>query len=126
MRKEKITVRLPSELLDRLTEISQRDKVSISELVREALEQYIPSEIAVFPREKIILRLPPDRLDKLQMLVSSGDSYTVQEAIDAALRDYIARRPRAMIEENERLRVICEERGLIEAGRERVKERLKK
>ncbi|MEW6070381.1 MAG: CopG family transcriptional regulator [Candidatus Thermoplasmatota archaeon] len=123
---EKLTIRLPRETLDRLSVIAERRNITISELIRENLSEYLQSEYSDLYQEKIVVRLPEDHLHKLRMLVQSRDAFSVENAIQNAVKDYIAKRPKEMIQENEILRKICEQRGLIESVQESTKEKLKK
>lgn len=121
---EKLTIRLPRALLDRLTEIAKHRSITISELIRESLSE-LYSEYSDL-QEKITVRLPEAHLDKLKMLVQSRDAFSIENAVQNAVKDYVAKRPKEMIQENEILRKICEQRGLIESLQESTKEKLKK
>ncbi|MDI6855231.1 MAG: ribbon-helix-helix protein, CopG family [Candidatus Thermoplasmatota archaeon] len=123
---EKLTIRFPREILDRLTEVAQRRDITISELVRENLSEYLQSEYSELYQERITVRLPADHLDKLKVLVQSRDAFSVENAIQLAVKDYIARRPKEMIQEREILRKISEQRGLIESAQESAKRKLKR
>jgi Arc/MetJ-type ribon-helix-helix transcriptional regulator len=123
---EKLTIRIPRELQERLEEEAYRRDITISELIRENLSEYLQSRYFDLEQEKITVRLPSDHLRKLKVLVDCGDSFSVENAIQVAVRNYILRRLPEITREGELLRSIYEQKGIVEKAQESTKQKLRK
>jgi Arc/MetJ-type ribon-helix-helix transcriptional regulator len=90
---ERVTVRIPQDLLEKLKEIQQsRSTPTISDTIREALERFIEMNLPPPNIRKVVVDL--SRQDNLQLeeFVREGNSVSVDDAVRSAVREYIRTR----------------------------------
>lgn len=104
---ERVTIRLPKDVLDALEELVENGKYSNkSDAIREAIDQFLNVEIKLPNVEKLTLDIPKGNLAKLQELVNAGDSVSVDDAVRDAIREYTRIRIQKMISEYEEIQKI--------------------
>jgi Arc/MetJ-type ribon-helix-helix transcriptional regulator len=90
---ERVTVRIPQDLLEKLKEIQQaKSTPTISDTIREALERFIEMNLPPPNIRKVVVDL--SRQDNLQLeeFVREGNSVSVDDAVRSAVREYIRSR----------------------------------
>ena len=90
---ERVTVRIPQDLLEKLKEIQQsKGTPTISDTIREALERFIEMNLPPPNIRKVVVDL--SRQDNLQLeeFVREGNSVSVDDAVRSAVREYIRTR----------------------------------
>jgi Arc/MetJ-type ribon-helix-helix transcriptional regulator len=90
---ERVTVRIPQELLEKLKEIQQaRGNATISDTIREGLERYIEMNLPPPNIRKVVVDLSRQDNRQLEELVKDGGSVSVDDAVRSAVREYIRQR----------------------------------
>jgi CopG family nickel-responsive transcriptional regulator len=86
---ERITVRLPSDKLDLLQSLIGSDGYdNLSDVVREAVEEFIEKRFTPENIAKITVDLPKGNVVELESLIRNGDSVSMDDAIRNAVREY--------------------------------------
>ena len=86
----RLNLRVPSELLDLLEEISARKgSGTLSDVVRDALERYADDEADTWNSEIVKANIPSGTMDAVETLVMAGDATDVSQAINFALNDWV-------------------------------------
>jgi Arc/MetJ-type ribon-helix-helix transcriptional regulator len=86
---ERITVRLPSDKLDLLQSLIGSDGYdNLSDVVREAVEEFIANRFTPENIEKITVDIPKGNVLELESLIRNGDSVSMYDAIRNAVREY--------------------------------------
>jgi Arc/MetJ-type ribon-helix-helix transcriptional regulator len=87
---ERVTVRIPQELLEKLKQIqSTKDTPTISDTIREGLEQYIALNLPPQNVRKVVVELSRQDNNRLEEFVREGNSVSVDDAVRSAVREYI-------------------------------------
>jgi Arc/MetJ-type ribon-helix-helix transcriptional regulator len=87
---ERVTVRIPQELLEKLKKIQQsKDTPTISDTIREGLEQYIELNLPPQNVRKVVVELSRQDNSRLEEFVREGNSVSVDDAVRSAVREYI-------------------------------------
>lgn len=90
---ERVTVRIPQELLEKLKQIQQSKGTStISDTIREGLEQYIELHLPPHHIRKVVIELSRHDNSRLEEFVREGNSVSVDDAVRSAVREYIRSR----------------------------------
>lgn len=90
---ERVTVRIPQELLEKLKGIQQtKGTPTISDTIREALERHIEINLPPPNIRKVVVDLSRQDNHQLEEFVREGNSVSVDDAIRSAVRDYIRAR----------------------------------
>ena len=87
---ERVTVRIPQELLEKLKQIqSTKETPTISDTIREGLEQYIELNLPPQNVRKVVVELSRQDNNRLEEFVREGNSVSVDDAVRSAVREYI-------------------------------------
>ena len=87
---ERVTVRVPSEKLEKMDELVKSGKfTNMSDVIRAAIEKFLADENIPSNISKMNVELPKGNVIQLGQLVDSGDSVSVDDAIRNAIREYI-------------------------------------
>lgn len=90
---ERVTVRIPQDLLERLKQIQQhKGTPTISDTIREGLEQYIELNLPPQHIRKVVVELSRQDNSRLEEFVREGNSVSVDDAVRSAVREYIRSR----------------------------------
>lgn len=90
---ERVTVRIPQELLEKLRQIQQVMEVpTISDTIRAGLEQYIELNLPPQNIKKVVVELSRQDNSRLEEFVREGNSVSVDDAVRSAVREYIRTR----------------------------------
>lgn len=90
---QRVTIRLDAGSLAALQSLVSAGKyTNISEVMREAISQFIDRNFTPKHIEKITVELPKGNAVELQRLVKRGDSVSIDDAIRNAVREYLRRR----------------------------------
>ena len=90
---ERVTVRIPQDLLERLKQIQQhKGAPTISDTIREGLEQYIELHLPPQHIRKVVVELSRQDNSRLEEFVREGNSVSVDDAVRSAVREYIRSR----------------------------------
>ena len=104
---QRITIRLPSDTMDKIEELIGSGKFGTkSDVIRAAIDRLIEEKVSPPNIEKITVDLPKGNVVKLEELVASGDSVSINDAIRAAVKDYTKARFEEMIHEYEEIKKI--------------------
>ena len=106
---QRVTIRLPSDTLDKLEHLVESGKYeNKSEVIRAAIESLIEERVTPPNIEKITVELPKGNVVKLEQLVDSGDSVSINDAVRDAVREYTRNRFERMLKEYEEMKRIRE------------------
>jgi Arc/MetJ-type ribon-helix-helix transcriptional regulator len=87
---ERVTVRIPQELIEKLKEVQQlKGSPTISDTIREGLEQYIELHLPPQNVRKVVVELSRQDNSRLETFVKEGNSVSVDDAVRSAVREYI-------------------------------------
>ncbi len=87
---ERVTVRIPQELLEKLKRIQEaKGTPTISDTIREGLEQYIELHLPPQNVRKVVVELSRQDNNRLEEFVREGNSVSVDDAVRSAVREYI-------------------------------------
>lgn len=90
---ERVTVRIPQELLEKLKELQQsKGTTTISDTIREGLERYVEMNLPPPNIRKVVVDLSRQDNHQLEELVREGGSVSVDDAVRSAVREYIRQR----------------------------------
>jgi Arc/MetJ-type ribon-helix-helix transcriptional regulator len=90
---ERVTVRIPEELLEKLKRLQEaRGTGTISDTIREGLEQYIELHLPPTHIRKVVVELSRRDNNRLEEFVREGNSVSVDDAVRSAVREYIRSR----------------------------------
>ncbi len=90
---ERVTVRIPQELLEKLKQIQlSKGTATISDTIREGLEQYIELNLPPQHIRKVVVELSRQDNSRLEEFVREGNSVSVDDAVRSAVREYIRSR----------------------------------
>ena len=90
---ERVTVRIPQELLEKLKAIQQaKGTPTISDTIREGLEAYIEMHLPPSNIRKVVVDLSRQDNRQLEEFVREGNSVSVDDAVRSAVREYIRAR----------------------------------
>ena len=90
---ERVTVRIPQELLEKLKQIQQsKGTPTISDTIREGLDQYIELNLPPQNIRKVVVELSRQDNSRLEEFVREGNSVSVDDAVRSAVREYIRSR----------------------------------
>ena len=90
---ERVTVRIPQELLEKLKQIQQlKETPTISDTIREGLDQYIELNLPPQNIRKVVVELSRQDNSRLEEFVREGNSVSVDDAVRSAVREYIRSR----------------------------------
>ncbi len=90
---ERGTVRIPQELLEKLKQIQEaKATATISDTIREGLEQYIELNLPPQHIRKVVVELSRQDNSRLEEFVREGNSVSVDDAVRSAVREYIRSR----------------------------------
>ncbi len=90
---ERVTVRIPEELLEKLKRIQEeKGTATISDTIREGLEQYIELHLPPNHIRKVVVELSRRDNNRLEEFVREGNSVSVDDAVRSAVREYIRSR----------------------------------
>ena len=85
----RVSARIPEELLRRLEGIMDNEGMdSISECVRECIEEFIKLKTTQFSTKKIVFDVGEDVLDDIKHLVDIGRVSDMEEAFKIAVRSW--------------------------------------
>jgi len=117
----RLNLRVSEELLAIMEEIGERKGLTISELVRDALDKYSDEEADAWNSGVVKVKLPLSALDDLEVLIMAGDATDLSQAINFALNEWIRDRKAYHIEGKEALRRKVEEIVEERAVREKLR-----
>jgi len=87
---ERVTVRIPQDLLEKLKDIQQRNRTpTISDTIREGLERYVEMHLPPPNIRKVVVDLSRQDNRQLEEFVRDGGSVSVDDAVRSAVREYI-------------------------------------
>ena len=87
---ERVTVRIPQELLEKLKQLQQaKGTPTISDTIREGLEQFIELHLPPQNVRKVVVELSRQDNSRLEEFVREGNSVSVDDAVRSAVREYI-------------------------------------
>jgi Arc/MetJ-type ribon-helix-helix transcriptional regulator len=90
---ERVTVRIQQDLLEKLKQIqSLKETPTISDTIREGLEQYIELNLPPQNIRKVVVELSRQDNSRLEEFVRDGNSVSVDDAVRSAVREYIRSR----------------------------------
>jgi Arc/MetJ-type ribon-helix-helix transcriptional regulator len=90
---ERVTVRIPQDLLEKLREIQQSKEVpTISDTIREGLERYVEMNLPPPNIRKVVVDLSRQDNRQLEEFVREGNSVSVDDAVRSAVREFIRAR----------------------------------
>ncbi len=90
---ERVTVRIPEELLEKLKRLQdERGTATISDTIREGLEQYAELHLPPNHIRKVVVELSRRDNSRLEEFVREGNSVSVDDAVRSAVREYIRSR----------------------------------
>jgi len=90
---ERVTVRIPQDLLEKLKQIQRgKETPTISDTIREGLEQYIELNLPPQNIRKVVVELSRQDNNRLEEFVREGNSVSVDDAVRSAVREYIRSR----------------------------------
>ncbi len=90
---ERVTVRIPQDLLEKLKQIQQsKETPTISDTIREGLEQYVEVNLPPQNIRKVVVELSRQDNRQLEEFVREGNSVSVDDAVRSAVREYIRSR----------------------------------
>lgn len=90
---ERVTVRIPQDLLEKLKSIQQaKDVATISDTIREGLEKYVEMNLPPPNIRKVVVDLSRQDNRQLEEFVREGNSVSVDDAVRSAVREYIRTR----------------------------------
>lgn len=90
---ERVTVRIPQDLLEKLKRIqNEQETATISDTIREALERYIEVHLPPPNVRKVVVELSKQDNLQLEEIVREGSSVSVDDAVRWAVREYIRQR----------------------------------
>jgi metal-responsive CopG/Arc/MetJ family transcriptional regulator len=90
---ERVTVRIPQDLLEKLKQVQQsKGTATISDTIREGLEQYIDLHLPPHHIRKVVVELSRRDNSRLEEFVREGNSVSVDDAVRSAVREYIRSR----------------------------------
>lgn len=90
---ERVTVRIPQELLEKLKAIQQsRGVATISDTIREGLERYVEVNLPPPNIRKVVVDLSRQDNRQLEEFVREGNSVSVDDAVRSAVREFIRSR----------------------------------
>ncbi len=90
---ERVTVRIPEELLEKLKRIQDgKGTATISDTIREGLEQYVALHLPPHHIRKVVVELSRQDNNRLEEFVRDGNSVSVDDAVRSAVREYIRSR----------------------------------
>ncbi len=81
-----IGARVPEELKLKLEEISEREGKTVSEILRELIEEYVELKEEEWRKVKLCVKVPDKIYKQMEMFVDYGYYTDVQDAINTALR----------------------------------------
>ncbi|MDD3351948.1 MAG: ribbon-helix-helix domain-containing protein [Candidatus Methanomethylophilaceae archaeon] len=87
---ERVTVRLSSDTLAVLrTLVDSGEYQNLSEILREAIEDFISIRFTPDNISKILVEIPKKRATELENLVKEGDAVSMDDAVRNAVTEYI-------------------------------------
>ncbi len=87
---ERVTVRIPQELVDGLKRIQENlGQPTISDTIRAALEEYIQVQLPTTRARKTLVSLPHHDYLQLKELADEGVNVDMEDAIRTAVREYV-------------------------------------
>jgi metal-responsive CopG/Arc/MetJ family transcriptional regulator len=87
---ERVTVRIPAELLEKLKTVqTARGIATISDAIREGLERFVEMNLPPPNIRKVVVDLSRRDNQELEAFVREGGSVSVDDAVRAAVREYI-------------------------------------
>jgi Arc/MetJ-type ribon-helix-helix transcriptional regulator len=90
---ERVTVRIPQELLEKLKGIQSAKQVAtISDTIREGLERYVEMNLPPPNIRKVVVDLSRQDNRQLEEFVREGNSVSVDDAVRSAVREFIRSR----------------------------------
>jgi Arc/MetJ-type ribon-helix-helix transcriptional regulator len=90
---ERVTVRIPQDLLEKLKELQQaKGTPTISDTIREGLERYVEMNLPPPNIRKVVVDLSRQDNHQLEAFVRDGGSVSVDDAVRSAVREYIRQR----------------------------------
>ncbi len=81
-----IGVRVPEELKLKLEEICEREGKTLSEAIRETLEDYVKTKEEEWQKIKVCIRVPRKIHSQIEMFVDYGYYNSVEDVINSAIR----------------------------------------
>ena len=118
----RLNLRVPSELLELLEEVTERKgSGTLSDVVRDALERYAEDEADSWNSGVVKAKIPSVTLDAVETLVMAGDATDVPQAINFALNDWVDSRSAYHLEGRDALRKKIGEDLVERAMKERLK-----
>ncbi len=90
---ERVTVRIPQDLLEKLKQVQQEQgTATISDTIREGLEQYVELHLPPQNIRKVVVELSRQDNRRLEEFVRDGNSVSLDDAVRSAVREYIRTR----------------------------------
>jgi Arc/MetJ-type ribon-helix-helix transcriptional regulator len=90
---ERVTVRIPQDLLEKLKAIQQsKGTATISDTIREGLDRYVEMNLPPPNIRKVVVDLSRQDNRQLEEFVREGNSVSVDDAVRSAVREYIRSR----------------------------------
>lgn len=90
---DRITVRIPKEIERKLQTIMEKYKYeTLSDCIRDALEEFIESRLPATNIKNIRVALPTKDEKELTRITSDGEYVSVEDAIRDAVRDFLRKK----------------------------------
>lgn len=87
---ERVTVRIPQDLLEKLRQLQQsHGTATISDTIREGLERFVEMNLPPPNIRKVVVDLSRQDNRQLEEFVKEGNSVSVDDAVRSAVREYI-------------------------------------
>lgn len=87
---ERVTVRIPQDLLEKLKRLQEAHGTpTISDTIREGLERFVEMNLPPPNIKKVVVDLSRQDNHQLEEFVREGGSVSIDDAVRAAVREYI-------------------------------------
>ncbi len=84
-----IGVRVPEELKLKVEEICEREDKTISDLMRELLQEYVELKEEEWRKVKVCVKIPDKVYKQAEMFIDYGYYSDIQDVINTALRTWL-------------------------------------
>ncbi len=90
---ERVTVRIPEDLLDKLRRVQEAKGIpTVSDAIREGLERYVELHLPPPNVRKVVVELSRQDNRRLEEFVREGSSISIDDAVRSAVREFIRSR----------------------------------
>lgn len=85
---KRVNLRIPDELYEELVAIQERKGLTLSEVVRDAVSDYVAKEAPSWNTETVEMRLPAALISEIEMLIRNQIVADIDQAGLLAFRDW--------------------------------------